>query len=73
MAFDYEIVKHIATISDSGTTRKELNLISYNGAAPKFDLRTWQQQSEGWKMLKGVTLNAEEMDALFDAMKSIRQ
>ena len=46
MAFDrefkFEIVESIVTLSTerSGWT-KELNLVSFNDAPPKYDLRTW--------------------------------
>ena len=42
--------------------RKELNLISWNGAAPKYDIREWAPEHE--KMGKGVTLTKEELEAL---------
>lgn len=62
--FKFEIVKHIATLSKHGRTTKELNLISYNGAPPKYDLRRWR---EG-QMFKGLTLTGEELEALKDAL-----
>ena len=42
--------------------RKELNLVSWNGAAPKYDLRDWAPAHE--KMGKGVTLTKDEAKAL---------
>lgn len=65
-AFQYEIVEHIATLSESNGITKELNRISYNGAPAKWDLRSWMQ--EGRKMLKGLTLTDEEAEALKDAL-----
>ena len=41
---------------------KELNLISWNGRDPKYDIRDWAPDHE--KMGKGVTLSAEEFEAL---------
>ena len=60
---NYEIIKKIGVLSTSakGWT-KELNLISWNGNAPKYDLRTWAPEHE--KMGKGVTLTEEELKAL---------
>ena len=60
---NYEIIKKIGVLSTSakGWT-KELNLISWNGNAPKYDLRTWSPEHE--KMGKGVTLSKEELLAL---------
>lgn len=59
----FEIMEHIGTISESakGWT-KELNLVSWNGAAPKFDLRDWAPDHE--KMGKGLTLTSEELASL---------
>ncbi len=60
---NYEIVKKIGVLSTSksGWT-KELNLISWNGNAPKYDIRAWSPDHE--KMGKGVTLTEEELLAL---------
>ena len=42
--------------------KKELNLISWNDRAPKYDIREWSPERE--KMGKGVTLSKEEVSAL---------
>ena len=65
--FSYEIVEEIAVIktTDKGWTR-ELNKISCNGAAPKFDLRDWAPEHE--KMGKGITLTEEDAQALKEAL-----
>ena len=47
--------------SKSGWTR-ELNLISWNGAAPKYDIRDWSPEHE--KMGKGISLSANEVEKL---------
>lgn len=70
-AFNYEIVEHIATLSTSGDTSKELNRVSYNGANPKYDIRTWKRTDGEEKLLKGLTLNEEEMEALKQAIASM--
>ena len=59
----YEIVKEIAVLStgDSGYT-KEINLISWNGKEPKYDIRSFSPNRE--KCGKGITLNADEAAAL---------
>lgn len=61
--FQYEIVEELGILSTSakGWT-KELNKVSWNGGAPKYDIRDWALEHE--KMGKGVTLNDEEFDAL---------
>lgn len=67
----YEIIETIAVISESpkGWT-KELNLISWNGRDPKYDLRDWAPGKE--KMGKGVTLTKEELVALKTKLQEIR-
>lgn len=67
-AFNYEIVEHIATLSQSGDTTKELNRVSYNGSPAKYDLRSWRRTDGEEKLLKGLTLTAEEARALKDAL-----
>ena len=61
----YEIIKHIGVLSESGKGwRKELNLISWNGKEPKYDLRDWSPNHE--KMGKGITLTKDELEKLRD-------
>ena len=61
--FKYEITQELGIISESksGWTR-ELNLISWNGAEPKFDIRDWAPGHE--KMGKGISLSADEVEKL---------
>lgn len=70
-AFTYEIVQHIATLAESGYRTKELNLVSYDGAAPKFDLRLWMHFDTGAKMGKGITLTQDELLALRDVLNDV--
>lgn len=59
----YEIIKEIGVLSENAKGwRKELNLISWNDAAPKYDIREWAPGHE--KMGKGVTLTKEEVEKL---------
>lgn len=64
----YDIVEHIGVLSESakGWT-KELNKISWNGGAPKYDIRDWAPEHE--KMGKGVTLSEDEMLKLKELLK----
>lgn len=64
----YEIVKEIAVLStgDSGYT-KEINLISWNGKEPNYDIRSFSPNRE--KCGKGITLNADEAAALLKALQ----
>lgn len=62
--FNYEIAERIAVLSQSGDTSKELNRISYNGAPPKWDLRSWKRKNGEETLLRGITLTDEEAAAL---------
>ena len=68
--FKFEIVKNIAVLAEenSGWT-KELNLVSFNGAKPKYDIRSWDPDHQ--KMGKGVTLSDEEMIILREAIEDL--
>ncbi|MBM7645982.1 hypothetical protein JOD45_002207 [Scopulibacillus daqui] len=56
----YEIIENIGVLSESPKGwKKELNLISWNGREPKYDLRDWSPDRE--KMGKGITLTKEEI------------
>ena len=66
----YEITEQIAVLSESPKGwNKELNLISWNGREPKYDIRDWAPNHE--KMGKGVTLSKEELDKLKEALNSL--
>ncbi len=69
-AFRYEITEHIATLSENGNTAKQLNKVSYNGGAPKYDLRQWRNVDGEARMLKGITLSDEEARALKEALNA---
>jgi len=66
----YEIVKEIAVLStgESGYT-KEINLISWNGKEPKYDIRSFSPNRE--KCGKGVTLTETEVGKLLAALEKV--
>ena len=68
--FKFEIVKNIAVLSTerSGWT-KEINLVSFNDAPPKYDIRSWDPDHE--KMGEGISLSREEMQTMLDALADI--
>ena len=67
--FEYEIIETIAVLSRSpkGWT-KEINIISWNGREPKYDIREWAPDKS--KMGKGITLSNEEAAVLKKALDS---
>ena len=68
--FKYEIQESLGVISESsnGWTR-ELNLISWNGGNPKYDIRDWAPEHE--KMGKGISLTKEELEALYNIIGEV--
>ena len=66
-ALQFDIVETICVLSTNkiGWT-KELNLVSWNGRAPKFDLRDWAPDHA--KMGKGITLSNDELDQLRETL-----
>lgn len=65
--FSYEIIETVAVLSE-GTKgwKKELNLVSWNGREPKYDIRDWSDDHT--KMGKGVTVTKEELEKLRDVL-----
>ncbi len=66
----YEIIEHIADLStDRKGWIKELNLIKWNNAEPKYDLRSWSPDKS--KMGKGITLTEEEVQILKEVLDDL--
>lgn len=67
----FEIVEQIGVLSGHSTGwNKELNLVSWNGGQPKYDIRDWDMNHQ--RMSRGVTLHENEMRQIFDLMKKRR-
>lgn len=59
----FEIIKNIGVLSESSNGwKKEVNIVSWNGGDPKYDIRSWNQDRT--KMGKGVTLSSTEIEKL---------
>ena len=68
----YDIIKEFGVLSENAKGwRKEVNLISWNGGAPKYDIRDWAPDHE--KMGKGTTLSEEEMKILKEILGEDRK
>lgn len=66
----FEIMQNIACLGEEKNGWvKELNLISWNGNASKYDIRAWS--NDHTKMGKGVTLTAEELTLLKDVLNEL--
>ena len=57
----FEIREHLAVLntSNNGWTR-EVNMVSWNGGAPKVDVREWNPEHD--RMSKGITLTEAEAE-----------
>ena len=68
--FKYEILDNVGVFfnSKNGWT-KEINIISWNGAEGKVDIRSWSPDHS--RMGKGISLTVEEFKALKELMDEI--
>lgn len=65
----FDIVEHLGVITTYSTGwNKELNLVSWNGAAPKYDIREWSPDHA--HMSRGVTLHEKEMRTILDLIRN---
>ncbi|MDR1949688.1 MAG: hypothetical protein LBQ38_09870 [Spirochaetaceae bacterium] len=65
--FNFDILKGYGILSEGrGGWKKELNLVSWNGREPKFDIREWEPGHE--KMGKGITLSRDEAATLAELL-----
>lgn len=63
----FDIIKMIAVLSEGNKGwKKELNLISWNGRNPVYDIRDWSEDHK--KMGKGSTYTLEELQVLKDSL-----
>ena len=66
----YQIVKKLGVLSENAKGwQKELNLVSWNGREPKYDLREWSPEHD--RMGKGITLSEDEMNELKKILEEI--
>jgi hypothetical protein len=66
----FEIKEPLGVLSESAKGwKKELNLVSWNGREPKYDIREWDPVHE--KMGKGLTFSKEELEKLRDLLSGI--
>jgi len=68
ITFRIEMPIAVLSRNERGYT-KEINLVSWNGSDPKYDIRNWHPGRE--KCGKGITLSEEEVRALMDALKEV--
>lgn len=70
MNITHEITEHIVALSKQHSGwRKELNLVSWSGNEPKYDIRGWN--NDHTKCTKGVTLTVEELSKLKNVLENL--
>lgn len=68
--FTYEITERIAVLSTNPKGwERQLNMISWNGHDPKYDIRDWSP--DGSRMAKGISMTREELLALKDILNEM--
>lgn len=69
--FSFSIEGSLGTlnVNESGW-RKELNIVSWNGREPKFDIRDWAPEKD--RMGRGVTFTKEEIRKLKELLNTIQ-
>lgn len=68
--FSFEIKKEIGELSSSKSGwKREINLVSWNGAKAKFDIRDWAPDHS--KMGKGLSLTREEAAILREILNEV--
>lgn len=66
----FEIKQTIACLSEEkGGWTKELNVVSWNGNEPKYDIRSWS--ADHTKMGKGITFSKEELVSLKEILNEL--
>ena len=64
----FDIVEQLGVITSYSTGWcKELNLVSWNGGTPKYDIRDWAPDHE--HMSRGVTLHEKEMRTVIELLR----
>jgi hypothetical protein len=70
--FKYEIKEYVGVVAEErGYRTLELNLVSFNDAEPKFDLRRWVNKDGERTLGKGITMTGEQIRALRDLLNGL--
>ena len=77
--FKYYLQQQFGTLSSSESTTgvtyaKEVNLVAYGDAEPKYDIRNWTINADGTRRMgKGITLSRDEMNALKKILEDMEE
>ena len=64
-----EVLRNIACLTDRNPFgyRRELNLVSWNGEVPTYDIRSWDESHKS--MTRGMTFTKDELMEIVCAME----
>ncbi|TZE81982.1 YdbC family protein [Calorimonas adulescens] len=66
----FKIIQNLGILfASSKGWKKEINLISWDGREPKYDIRDWDPEHK--RMSKGITLTAEELKKLKEILDNM--
>ena len=69
----FNVVDKIGVLDSDSEYPKELRVVDWNGSV-KYDLRSWKQNEDGTETpLKGITLDQEEIQSLFDLLTEMNE
>lgn len=67
---EFEIMEEIGVISEAKSGwKRELNIVSWNGNEPKFDIRDWSPDHS--KMGKGMTFTEGDLISLKNVLEEM--
>jgi len=70
---NYTVVEKIGILDSDSPNPKELRVVDWNGSV-KYDIRPWKQNEDGTETpLKGITLDQEELQSLFDILTEMNE
>ena len=69
--FSFNIVEEIAVLSCRAPYSTELNVVSFDDAYPKYDIRRWRTEDGVKHPAKGCQLGRAEMRVLRDALNKM--
>ena len=70
----YEVIKKLGILDSDSPNPKELRVVRWNDGDAKYDLRNWKHNEDGTETpLKGVVLDSEELQSLFDILTEMNE
>ena len=64
-----EIEEIVELYRSQGGWTKELNLVSWNGDQPKYDVRWWNDDKT--RLGKGFTFTKDELEIMYDTLSTV--